>query len=360
MYQRLGSLLLLLGLLLMAACQPIAPATAPTATENEEAATLVLASHDSFNVSEEVLAQFETENQVKLQLLALGDAGEALNKVILSKDAPLADLFFGVDNTFLSRALTADVFAPYASPQLAQIPDELELDAEHRLLPVDVGYVNLNADAGYFAENNLPLPQTLDDLTKPEYKGLLVVMNPATSSPGLAFLLATINHFGEEAYLGFWQGLRANDVLITNGWSEAYFDHFTVGSGGSGDRPLVVSYSTSPPADVLYATDGRTEPASVNLNLEGGVFRQIEFVGVLKGAKHPELAQKFIDFMLSQSFQADVPLQMFVYPAVPETPLPDLFTQFAEQPAVANQLDAAAIDANREQWIEAWTNAMLR
>lgn len=360
MYQRLGSLLLLLGLLMMAACQLIAPATAPTATENEEAATLVLASHDSFNVSEEVLAQFETENHVKLQLLALGDAGEALNKVILSKDAPLADLFFGVDNTFLSRALAADVFAPYASPQLAQIPDELELDAEHRLLPVDVGYVNLNADAGYFAENNLPLPQTLDDLTKPAYKGLLVVMNPATSSPGLAFLLATINHFGEEEYLGFWQGLRANDVLITNGWSEAYFDHFTAGSGGSGDRPLVVSYSTSPPADVLYATDGRTEPASVNLNLEGGVFRQIEFVGVLKGAKHPELAQKFIDFMLSQSFQADVPLQMFVYPAVPETPLPDLFTQFAEQPTVANQLDAAAIDANREQWIEAWTNAMLR
>ena len=362
MVRHLGSLLLLLGLLATVACQPVAPTTAPAATQSagEEPATLVLASHDSFNVSEEVLAQFEAENKAKVQLLALGDAGEALNKVILSKDAPLADLFFGVDNTFLSRALAGDVFEPYASPQLAQIPDELELDPEHRLLPVDVGYINLNADAAYFTENNLPMPQTLEDLTNPAYKGLLVVMNPATSSPGLAFLLATINHFGEEGYLDFWQGLRANDVLITNGWSEAYFDHFTVGSGGSGDRPLVVSYTTSPPADVLYATDGRTKPASVNLNLEGGVFRQIEFVGVLKGAQNPELAQKFIDFMLSQSFQADMPLQMFVYPAVPETPLPDLFTQFAEQPTVASQLDAAAIDANREQWIEAWTNTMLR
>lgn len=363
MMRRFRSLLLLLGLLTMAACQPISPASAPAADQPNgatEAATLVLASHDSFNVSEEVLAQFETENKVKVQLLALGDAGEALNKVILSKDAPLADLFFGVDNTFLSRALAGDVFAPYASPQLAQIPDELELDPEHRLLPVDVGYVNLNADATYFTENNLPLPQTLEDLTNPAYKGLLVVMNPATSSPGLAFLLATINHFGEEGYLDFWAGLRANDVLITNGWSEAYFDHFTVGSGGNGDRPLVVSYTTSPPADVLYATDGRTEPASVNLNLDGGVFRQIEFVGVLQGAKNPELAQKFIDFMLSEAFQADMPLQMFVYPAVPTTPLPDLFAQFAEQPTVAGQLDAAAIDANREQWIEAWTNVMLR
>jgi len=350
-------------LALLTACQPVLPAAVPSdapAANDAAVTTLTLASHDSFNVSEEVLAQFEAENNVKVQLLALGDAGEALNKMILSKEAPLADLFFGVDNTFLSRALAADIFVPYASPQLAQIPDELELDPEHRLLPVDLGYVNLNADANYFAEHNLALPQALEELTKPEYKGLLVAINPATSSPGLAFLLATISHFGEEGYLDFWQALRANDVLIVNGWSEAYYDHFTVGSGGSGDRPIVVSYSTSPPADVLFASDGRTAPASVNLNLASGVFRQIEFVGVLEGAKEPELAQKLVDFMLGDAFQADVPLQMFVYPAVPETPLPELFTQFAEQPAVANQVDAAAIDANRETWIDAWTTVMLR
>lgn len=359
MTRRLMTLLLGLGLFLTA-CQPVtAPSTAPAANQ-DEIPTLVLASHDSFNVSEEVLTQFESENNVRLELLALGDAGEALNKMILSKDAPLADLFFGVDNTFLSRALAADIFEPYASPLLDQIPDELELDPEHRLLPVDVGYVNLNADATYFAEHNLPLPQTLEDLTKPEYKSLLVVINPATSSPGLAFLLATIDHFGEAGYLDFWQALRDNDVLITNGWSDAYYDNFTVGSAGSGDRPLVVSYTTSPPADVLYATDDRTEPASVNLNLTGGVFRQIEFVGIVKGTQQADLAQKWVDFMLSERFQADLPLQMFVYPAVPETPLPDVFVDFAEQPAEAAAIDAATIDTNREAWIEAWTNVMLR
>lgn len=360
MHRSLRTVLGLLALILLTACQPVQPNAAATPSGAQSPTTLILASHDSFNVSEETLAQFEAEHNVTVQLLALGDAGEALNKIILSKDAPLADLFFGVDNTFLSRALAADIFEPYAAPALAQIPDDLALDPDQRLLPVDVGYVNLNADATYFAEHNLPLPQSLEDLTKPEYKGLLVAPNPATSSPGLAFLLATISHFGEAGYLDFWGALRANDILITSGWSEAYFDHFTVGSAGSGDRPLVVSYSTSPPADVLYATDGRTEPASVNLNLDGGVFRQIEFVGVLKGAKEPVLAQQFIDFMLSEAFQADMPLQMFVYPALPETPLPDLFTQFAEQPAVTNQLDAAAIDANREQWIDAWTTVMLR
>ncbi|WP_407659967.1 thiamine ABC transporter substrate-binding protein [Litorilinea aerophila] len=329
-------------------------------TSEAEPATVVLASHDSFNVSEEVLAQFEESNQIQVQFLQLGDAGEALNKVILSKDAPLADVFFGVDNTFLSRALDADIFEPYTSPLLDQIDDELKLDPENRLLPVDYGYVNLNADRAWFEERGIPLPQSLEDLIKPEYANLLVVQNPATSSPGLAFLLTTVAYFGEDGYLDFWQALKENGVLVTDGWSEAYFDHFTVGSGGSGDRPLVVSYSTSPPADVVYATDGRTEPASVNISPPGGTFRQIEFVGVLRGAAHPEEARKLIDFMLDVPFQEDIPLQMFVYPANVNAQLPEVFVRFAEKPAEPAQLDPAAIDANRERWIEAWTNVMLR
>jgi thiamine transport system substrate-binding protein len=236
----------------------------------------------------------------------------------------------------------------------------LELDPEHRLLPVDMGFVNLNADRAWFADNGLSLPQSLADLVKPEYKGLLVVQNPATSSPGLAFLLATISHLGEDGYLEFWQALRENDVLVRNGWSEAYYEDFTVGSGGSGTRPLVVSYTSSPPADVVFATDGRTEPASVNLNLTGGVFRQIEFAGIVKGARQEELARSWIDFMLSPGVQADIPLQMYVYPVIPETPLPEVFVQFAAVPDQYAMLDASVIEANREQWIEAWTNTVLR
>ena len=194
----------------------------------------------------------------------------------------------------------------------------------------------------------------------PAYKGLLVVQNPATSSPGLAFLLTTIAHFGEEGYLDYWQALRENDVMVSDGWSEAYFEHFTVGSGGAGDRPLVVSYSTSPPADVVYATDGRTEPASVNISPQNGTFRQVEFVGILDGAANPELARAFIDFMLDTTFQSDIPLQMFVYPANPDAPLPDLFVQFGQTPEAPVSIDAAAIEANREQWIRSWSDVMLR
>jgi thiamine transport system substrate-binding protein len=321
---------------------------------------LTVASHDSFSISEELIAAFEEEHNVEVQFLQLGDAGEALNRLILSRDAPLADVFFGVDNSFLSRALNADIFVPYASPLLEQIPDELKLDAENRLLPVDYGFVNINADRLWFEEQGIPLPQTLEDLTDPQYRGLLAVMNPATSSPGLAFLLATINHFGEDGYLDFWQALRENDVLIANGWSEAYYSHFTVGSGGEGDRPLVVSYSTSPPADVLFASDGRTEPASVNVNPADGTFRQVEFVGILRGSAQLELGQAWVDFMLSEAFQEDIPLQMFVYPANRNAALPDLFVQFAEAPTDPAQVDPDAIEANREAWIEAWTEVMIR
>ena len=348
---------LLIAAVLLSACQAVATDSAPAAAQP---ATLTVATHDSFAIGEEVLRQFETEHNARVQILTLGDAGEALNKIILSKDAPLADLFFGVDNTFLSRALDSGAFVPYASPLLERIPDDLELDPEHRLLPVDYGFVTLNADRAWFADAGVPLPQTLEDLTVPAYKGLLVVQNPATSSPGLAFLLTTIAHFGEEGYLDYWQALRENDVMVSDGWSEAYFEHFTVGSGGAGDRPLVVSYSTSPPADVVYATDGRTKPASVNISPQNGTFRQVEFVGILDGAANPELARAFIDFMLDTTFQSDIPLQMFVYPANPDAPLPDLFVQFGQTPEAPVSIDAAAIEANREQWIRAWSDVMLR
>jgi thiamine transport system substrate-binding protein len=356
---------LLLALVWLTACTlPSAlPAPAsPTAPETgvEAARTLTVASHDSFSISEDLVTAFEEEHNVEIQFLQLGDAGAALNRLILSRDAPLADVFFGVDNTFLSRALDADIFVPYASPLLEEIPDELKLDTESRLLPVDYGFVNINADRLWFEQEGIPLPERLEDLVEPQYRGLLAVMNPATSSPGLAFLLATIGHFGEDGYLDFWQALRENDVLITNGWSEAYYNHFTVGSGGTGDRPLVVSYSTSPPADVLFASDERTEPASVNVNPPDGAFRQIEFVGILRGTTQVELAQAWVDYMLSEPFQEDIPLQMFVYPANRNAELPDLFVQFAEVPAHPAQVDPDAVEANREAWIEAWTDVMIR
>lgn len=354
--------LALIAAILLAACTT-APPVPGTATPGAQPQRLVLMTHDSFAVSATVIRQFEAEHDATVEFLKAGDAGAALNKACLSKANPLADVFFGVDNTFFSRAIACDIFEPYASPTLAAIPTELRLDPENRLLPVDFGYVNLNYDRAWFEAQGLPTPQTLRDLTRPEYRGLLVAPNPATSSPGLAFLLTTVAAFGESGdytYLDFWRELRANDVLVTDGWSDAYFSHFTVGSGGEGNRPLVVSYSTSPAADVFYSEGAKTQPDSGNISPAGETFRQIEFVGILQGTQQPALAQAFVDFMLDTDFQEDIPLQMFVYPANQGAAVPELFIQFAPVPAEPAAVDPAAIESNRERWIEAWAEAVLR
>jgi thiamine transport system substrate-binding protein len=322
-----------------------------------ELKTLTVMTHDSFAVSEEVITAFENANNVRVQFLSSGDTGTALNKAILSKDNPLADVFYGVDNTFLSRALEEDIFIPYKSPLLTEIPDEFELDSEHRALPVDFGDVCPNYDVGFFKEENLEPPVNLEDFSDPAYNGLLVVENPATSSPGLAFLLATIGHFGEDGYLDYWKDLVANNVLVVNDWETAYYTEFTR-SGGT--RPIVISYGSSPPFEVLYATEELEEPPTSAIVSDDMCFRQIEFVGILKGTDKQDLAEKWVDFMLSPVFQEDVPLQMFVFPVNENTELDEVFVKFLMVPDNPVYLSPDAIAENREKWIEAWTEAVLR
>lgn len=320
--------------------------------------TITLMTHDSFNIGKEVIAGFEKENGVKVRFLKSGDAGSALIQAILSKDNPLADVFFGVDNTFFSRAINAGIFLPYASPLLAEIPAALQLDKQNRLLPVDYGDVCLNFDKEWFKTHQLPAPTDLADLIKPEYKGLTVVENPATSSPGMAFLLATIGRFGEDGYVDFWKKMRENSVVIANGWEDAYYGHFTAAS--KGDRPIVVSYASSPPAVVHYAEKPLSEAPTAALVADNTAFRQIEFVGILQGTKELELARKLVDFMLSKSFQEDIPLQMFVFPANKTAKLPEVFVKHAVVADRPVTLSPSAIEANRDSWIEAWTNVVLR
>jgi thiamine transport system substrate-binding protein len=373
MYKKVFRIFVLLGLVLSActaATQPatVSPATPSTAIETSTQATtapatqpaprtLKVMTHDAFAVSENVVAAFEKENNVKVEFLKLGDAGTALNKAILSKSNPLADVFYGVDNTFLSRALTEGIFEPYASPLLSQIPDEFKLDPQNQALPVDYGDVCLNYDKNYFTDKGIAPPQTLEDLLKPEYKSLLVVENPATSSTGLAFLLATIGHFGENGYLDYWKGLVANNVLTVNDWTQAYNTEFT---RGGGTRPIVVSYGSSPAFEVVDASKPVSEPPTAAVVSDGSCFRQIEFVGILKGTQNQDLAEKWVDFMLGTTFQEDMPLQMYVFPVNQQARLNDIFTKYLFVPQKPAYVSPADIAANRDKWIQAWTQTVLR
>ncbi len=347
--------LILTGLL--AACQPDAtPSSAQTTAE--EPITLTVMTHDSFAISEDLIRRFEDENNVSIQFVKSGDTGSALNKAILSKNNPLADVFYGVDNTFLTRALEAGIFEAYDSPMLEAIPDSFVIDLNHYALPVDYGDVCINYDKSYFEENDLAIPTTLEELTEPAYAGLLVTENPATSSPGLAFLMATIAHFGDGEHLDYWEALAENGLVVVSDWETAYYTNFS-GSSGQGPQPLVVSYGSSPAAEVIFAETELDEAPTASIIGAETCFRQIEFVGILKGTPHREMAEKFIDFMLSVPFQEDIPLQMFVFPVNPDADLPQAFKDHVQIPDQPASLSPEVIEENREKWIDDWTEIVL-
>jgi thiamine transport system substrate-binding protein len=322
-------------------------------------ATLNVMTHDAFAVSDAVIKEFEQTNNIKVNFILSGDAGAALNQAILTKSSPVADVLYGVDNTFLSRALQAGIYDPYTSPLLSVIPDKFKLDKTNSALPVDFGDVCINYDKAYFAEKNLSIPQTLDDLLKPEYRGLLVVENPATSSTGLAFLMATIANYGENGYSDYWSKLKNNGVVVVNTWNTAYDTNFS-GSAGKGQQPMVVSYATSTAAEVVYSKTPLKESPTASIVGPNTCFRQIEFVGILKGTHQRALAEKFVDFMLNQRFQEDIPLNMYMFPTNSQASIPNEFKLYVQNPEMPASLAPDVIAANRDTWIEQWRKIVLQ
>lgn len=337
---------------------PASPSAGPASSDPAPAGprTVRVVTHDSFALSEDLVTAFEESSGITVEFIPAGDAGEMVNRAVLASGNPEADVLFGVDTTLLSRAIDADVFDPYLSSADALRP-ELRDAGLGIVTPVDDGDVCVNIDDAWFADRGLPAPATLEDLADPRYRGLLVVQNPATSSPGLAFLLATIARYG-DAWPDYWERLRANDVAVVNGWSEAYLTEFTAGGGG-GDRPLVVSYSTSPPAEIVYAEEPKPERPSTSVMLDG-CYRQVEFAGVLRGTEDVASARAVVDWLVSPEVQADIPLSMFVFPSRDGVPLPEVFERFVTRPTAPLELGAEEVAAQRADWIDQWTQLVLR
>jgi thiamine transport system substrate-binding protein len=327
-------------------------------TTTSESNTVVLVTHDSFAIPRQVKAAFEQESGLRLTILQGGDAGEMVNRALLTKGNPQGDVLFGIDNNLLSRALDEGLFEPYVAGLLEFVDAPYLIDPTHSVTPIDHGDVCLNVDRTWFASHGVAPPQTLADLAQRRYKDLLVVENPATSTPGLAFMLATIARFGEDGWQDYWRRLRTNGVLAVDGWEEAYTTQFSGAGGSKGKRPIVVSYATSPAAEVIYAkTPPKTPPTAV---VTDSCFRQIELAGVLDGARNPKGARAFIDFMLSKRFQASMPESMFVLPVRDGTPLPEAFEKYAVSPPSPLELPAEQIGDNRDRWIDEWTQVVLR
>lgn len=337
---RTHSLLAGLGVLALAGCSAIGTGDpAPSASSG----TVTLVTHDSFGLSDGLLESFEEESGLTVEVVQPGDGGALVNQLVLTKDAPLGDLVFGIDNSFASRAVDEGVVAP------TEAPDAFE----GALVPVDYGDVCINVDHAWFTAQGLTEPVTLDDLTKPEYKDLLVVPNAVTSSPGLSFLLATVGAFGEDGWVDYWTALKANGVKVADGWSDAYFTDFS-GGGGGGPRPIVLSYASSPPSTV---PEGGTEPTTGALL--DTCFRQTEYAGVLEGAANPDGAQQLLDFLLSDEVQEDIPGSMYMYPVSDTATLPEEWTAFAPLADEPFEVAPEDISANREAWLALWSETVI-
>lgn len=334
---------------------------------------ITVLTHNSFALPKELVNDFTSETGIEVVFLPAGDAGEVVNRAILTKARPLADLLYGVDDSLIERARNEGIFEPYSSPKLENVAPEFRFSNDGLVTPVNVGYVIPNLDRDWFAKADLALPSLLEQLAEPAFRDLLVVENPATSSPGLAFLIATVARFGDaEAgvrasadstfdgdWLDYWAALRDNGVSVADGWTDAYYTLF---SANGGDRPLVVSYLTSPAAEVIFAEEPLDESPTANLECGGCAYRQVEAIGILKGTKQRAAAEAFVDFMLSDAVQEAIPMAMFVNPVVSGTPLPVEFERFAqiEPDVVATTLPSDVVQAQQRRWLREWTAVVLQ
>jgi thiamine transport system substrate-binding protein len=304
--------------LLLAGCAPVDQATTK----------VILVAHDSFAISDESIAEFQEASGFELEIIRAGDAGSLTNRLVLTKDSPIADVVFGIDNTFRG------------------IADENGI-IEGELVAVDYADACFNYDRLWFEKRGITPPASWRDLTKPAFNGLTVVTNPLSSSPGLAFLATTVAAFGEQSFEQYWNELRDNGVKVAAGWEEAYFTYFS-GSSGNGEYPIVLSYSSSPAAEIR--DDGKSQTAA----LLDECFRQTEFVGTLAGAKNSEGAKALVEFLLSESFQNTMPGLMYVYPVNEKAVIPVEWSEFG--PAANSTIgEDLSISTHREKWQTRWS-----
>ena len=328
----LRSLLATSFVLVLTSCSSQSSKSSTDATPNE----VILLAYDAFTPKDGIFDAFTAATGAKVKVVTSGDTGTLISKAILTVGNPEGDVLWGLDNTLLSRAQKAELLTSYE--------------------PVDTGDICVNYDKQWFASRNIAPPTSLEDLALSTYKNLLTVQDPVASSPGLGFLLGTIAHFGVDKWQDYWKSLKANGVHIAPDWTTAYTIDFS-GSSGKGKFPLVVSYGSSPPAEVLYAEKPiDTPPTAV---IESTCFRQTEYVGALRGTRNPNNAKLLISYLLDEPFQESMPLSLFVFPVNKQATLPDLFTQFAVTPKNPLTLEPADIEKNRDTWLNSWRDIIL-
>ena len=307
----------------------------------QETNNLVIYAYDSFvsdwGAGPIVIPNFEKKYGIKVDLRSPGDAGQVLTTSILEKDNPVADIVIGIDNNMLAKALDEDILQPYKSENLNNVDQSLIFDKSNHLSPYDYGYFSII----YNSEKIDNPPKSLNDLLSSQYEKSIILMDPRTSSPGLGFFLWTVKVFGDD-FTDYWANLNKNILTITEGWDSGY------GLFVNGEAPMVLSYTTSPAYHKEYE-DSEQYKATV---FEEGNYMQIEGAGIVKNCKNLKSAQIFIDYMLTEDFQKEIPLTNWMFPVI-DIKLPKSYDT-ALKTEKNLLLPSKTINDNLDKWTEEW------
>jgi thiamine transport system substrate-binding protein len=288
-----------------------------------------------------VEAAFEATCGCDLQFVGAGDGAALLARVQLEGARSEADVVLGLDTNLTARAAATGLFAPHGRTDLAlDLPVAWD---DPVFLPFDWGYFAFVHDTTKLAEP----PASFRELADSDVS--ILIQDPRSSTPGLGLLMWVKAAYGDAAP-EIWAGLADNIVTVTPGWSEAY------GLFLEGEADMVLSYTTSP----AYHLIAEEDPTKAAASFEEGHYLQVEVAGMLAGTDQPELAQAFLDFMLSDAFQSAIPTTNWMYPAVtPEAGLPEGFETLIT-PASSLLLSPAEAEAQRDAALDEWRAALSR
>lgn len=306
---------------------------------------LVVYTYSSFatGIAQKVIPIFEKQNNVTVKLQSFGDAGNVLARLILEKDQPKADVVVGLDQPLLRRAVSEGLLIQFVPQSISKVKEKELLDKQGYGTPFDYGAIALV----YNAQKIKNPPTSFKELLDERFRKELVIQDPRTSSTGLSFMLWTIAVFGENGFLEYWKNLKNNILTITPGWDEAFSMLET------GEADIMVSYAT----DGAYSYHEYGSLKYLPIVMEEGAFVQIEYAAIVKGSKNIELAKKFIEFVLSEEFQSQIPLNQWMYPVI-EINLPEAY-KYAPKIDKVLSFDYSIFDQKGKEWLEQWAKVMI-
>lgn len=326
--------------------------------------TLTIVTYDIIALSDDMLEEFTNNTGYEINMIRTDDAGGILENLLLTKEAPQADLALGLDNTYLQTALDNCLLGPHS----ANVPDldplALTPYSGEMAVPFDQGYVCLNADIEALEENNVSFPSTLEELTGEQWKGRTAFPSPTTSSPGRAFMTATIDYFERQATMDamtWWEAMADNDAIFTSGWTEAYETHYSGGygiwgEGHIGDAWLTVSYCHSPGVEAYY---GGNYTISKAIDIDYASFHQVEYAAKVNGGGSSSAVDAFIEYLLSDEVNKNMPENNLMYSVLDNEDMPetDGYRYHSPIPSNPSEITAERIDVEMDGWLMDWREA---